>query len=348
MEHTTQKKLATMAELNTSRRRKALADALAGVLGSLVALWTFYPIDVVKINRQAGSDKTRRVDLFRGIGIKSLHTMSSSFAYFFLYSWILSWWNHRRTAGKAAKMSAISRLSLSAIAAMANVVLTLPLDVLAAQQQTSATRKKPQDDQEDTQSTESDHDNEDDDEVYFDSTQEELLGEHHVTPQPQQKRCHGRNGSLRLERQPENRGRRSLWRGLWPSLLLCSNPSIHYTVFDVLKSELLSSRSKKDLSMMEAFMMGLVAKLCATLATYPLIRAKVMLMVTAAPDSSLLRCLVHEYKKEGWKGLYRGCNLQIVHTVLKSALMMMVRERITRTTHRLLLEKTTTTTKATI
>jgi len=149
-----------------------------------------------------------------------------------------------------------------------------------------------------------------------------------------------------------------LWRGLWPSLLLCSNPSIHYTVFDFLKTRVLSARRQcskihdtNNLTMAEAFLVGLVAKLVATLITYPLIRAKIMLMVNpdAAEDidedddegtsssSSLWGCLRQQYQHAGFRGLYKGCSMQVLHTVLKSALLMMVRERVTRTTHRFLL-----------
>ena len=52
---------------------------------------------------------------------------------------------------------------------------------------------------------------------------------------------------------------------------------------------------------------------------------------------TMTRILVNTYQKEGIAGLYKGCNLQLLHTLLKSALLMMVRERITSTTQRLIL-----------
>ena len=192
----------------------------------------------------------------------------------------------------------------------------------------------------------------------------------------------------------------SLWSGLVPSLLLCTNPSIHFTVFDTLKSSILQRRSaaasrsvegsKGDeprLSMGEALFIGLLAKFAATIATYPLIRAKVMLMCTGKGTSiqnekttdedrynfrrgdttlnfggrvydknggsgtetvssegreagpNLWGVLCSIYKNEGVPGLYRGCNLQLIHTLLKSALLMMVRERITVTTRRMILNR---------
>ena len=191
----------------------------------------------------------------------------------------------------------------------------------------------------------------------------------------------------------------SLWSGLVPSLLLCTNPSIHFTVFDTLKSSILKRKSaaasrsaegaKGDeprLTMGEAFSIGLLAKFAATIATYPLIRAKVMLMCNGKGTSiqreestdeerynfrrgdttlnfggrvydknagsgrgavssegreagpNLWGVLCSIYKNEGVPGLYRGCNLQLIHTLLKSALLMMVRERITVTIRRMILK----------
>ena len=206
-------------------------------------------------------------------------------------------------------------------------------------------------------------------------------------------------GTLSPRQKHDLRSIASLWSGLVPSLLLCTNPSIHFTVFDTLKSSILQRKSaaasrsaegaKGDeprLSMGEAFFIGLLAKFAATIATYPLIRAKVMLMCNGKGTSiqreessneerynfrrgdttlnfggrvydknagsgtetvtsegteagpNLWGVLCSIYKNEGVLGLYRGCNLQLIHTLLKSALLMMVRERITVTTRRMILK----------
>ena len=141
-----------------------------------------------------------------------------------------------------------------------------------------------------------------------------------------------------------------LWSGIKPSLLLCSNPSIHFTVFDSLKDIVLRHKSRVAssesvrLSMGEAFCIGIIAKFAATIATYPLIRAKVMLMVAKKKETSnctelennMLGLLRDMFQKGGRRELYKGCSLQLVHTLLKSALLMMARERITVTTRRLI------------
>jgi hypothetical protein len=88
--------------------------------------------------------------------------------------------------------------------------------------------------------------------------------------------------------------------------------------------------------MSQSFVLGLVSKFVATIVTYQLIRAKVILMVTS--ETSMVSPLIRSYKDEGGiKGLYKGCDWQLIHTLLKSALMMMVHESITKQTLRLVL-----------
>jgi hypothetical protein len=189
-----------------------------------------------------------------------------------------------------------------------------------------------------------------------------------------------RNGTqaLRSSSPPSRPARRlaGLWSGLLPSVLLCANPAIHYTAYDALKDRVLrraaaakdwsasarrsasggpDGRSPRpELTMPQAFLLGVIAKLAATLATYPLIRAKVLLMVGQTPpsttgrvgdsagsslasSSSLWRCLRDDYRLNGiLRGWYAGCGVQLGHAVLKSALMMMAKERLTRTVRTLL------------
>jgi hypothetical protein len=352
------------------RRRKAVADAMAGLVGSLVALWTFYPLDVIKTHLQADISLPSGRQLYRGVGSKTLHCASSSFVYFYLYSYITTWWTQRRSSGtkkSGDKLSTVARLALSAIAAMLNTAITLPLDVISSQHQTSSSSSSVREDDNTNKITNKEQrlgtvvdeegddaaavavavaDDDDDDEnasEFFDTEQETDEEEKNndedgeqpdssIIPSPPQTSSSSNNTTLS-----------SLWKGLVPSLLLCTNPSIHYTVFDLLKSNLLEGRTKQNLTLSEAFVMGLIAKLTATLLTYPLIRAKVLLMVMSNNSnnnsSSLLGSLIREYKQNGIRGLYRGCNLQLAHTILKSALLMMVRERITATTLKLMLLK---------
>mmetsp|Transcript_17952 Transcript_17952/g.20749 ORF Transcript_17952/g.20749 Transcript_17952/m.20749 type:complete len:492 (-) Transcript_17952:68-1543(-) len=483
----------------SSSTKSALADATAGVAGSLVAMLAFYPIDVLKTNLQADStrsatrlttedgdearddshfNRTFLKSLFRGIHYKALHTVTSSFAYFFIYSYIKS--RHQvylsnkihssKTRTKSTTPSTTSRLLLSAISAMINSTLTLPLDVLAARSQTSSLststssvsskgeslrqiigggrsgttaettvtissdkyrtpninhntnfkRKKEQIEEKKEQFAIMDH-------VWYEthqSTQDmKKMNDIYV----KNNNCHidtniksnaklssstltlktsNRSSSLQQQQQHQTQiysikslnqngekeeqnikvqnkpcknisDWKSLWCGLKPALLLCSNPAINFTIFDMCKDRLTTSNDNSttsdlnQISMMEAFIIGLIAKFTATIATYPLIRAKVMLMVSknlkdqrvqknviekkekdesssssktdcdnknidSKKHDSLMKILYDIFQKEGVPGLYKGCGLQLIHTMLKSALLMMVREKIAITTKRLI------------
>jgi len=168
-----------------------------------------------------------------------------------------------------------------------------------------------------------------------------------------------------------------LWKGLVPALLLCTNPAIHYTVYDVCKAHVVRYKRTRTkpaapsqvLSVTEAFLVGLVAKFVATILTYPLIRAKILLMLERDDDdeddageyeddddeneneedpkrkhraanvrpssSSSIRALwvvlhrMYATPNAGVvHGLYKGCGWQLLQTMLKSALMMTLRERL--------------------
>ena len=291
------KKKPSMSKKSSAANTKALADALSGVGAALVALWVFYPIDVWKTHIQAGKKPPplRRM-MSSGLQTKSLHTASSSFFYFYLYSWILSSWT-ARIPTSSKKMSVSTRLLLSAVAAMLNTCLTLPLDVLSARHQTASPESN----------------------------------KNHYQPESEDMEKSGNEpDSLTRQYLRQLFGESGLWKGLKPSLILCSNPAINYTVFDTVKSRYTAGRTRNSLSSVEAFLLGLFSKFVATMATYPLIRAKVMLMVTS--QSSMYQCLQETYKENGVRGLYEGCDLQLLHTLLKSALLMTIRERISEVT----------------
>ena len=58
-------------------RTKALADAAAGVVGSLVSVLTFYPVDVWKTSVQADAAVPKSLLQTRGLSMKVAHTVVS-------------------------------------------------------------------------------------------------------------------------------------------------------------------------------------------------------------------------------------------------------------------------------
>ena len=173
----------------------------------------------------------------------------------------------------SGKLSTFERvLVLSAMAALLTTAITLPLDVISSQHQTTG---------------EFDDDDDDDDYSHRDNGNRNHMstideGDEEIRPtnqslesgtdsvEEENKVDTNETDSVFPPASPPSRSLSSdnvasLWRGLVPSLLLCSNPSIHYTVFDLLKSNLLERRSNKKLiSMPESFAINLVSKLTAT------------------------------------------------------------------------------------
>lgn len=68
------------------------------------------------------------------------------------------------------------------------------------------------------------------------------------------------------------------WHGLLPALILTSNPAINYACYDALKAVVPIPPGKKRHGPREMFVIGMLSKFVATVITYPLIRAKVMMM----------------------------------------------------------------------
>merc|ERR1712151_1368852 len=149
----------------------------------------------------------------------------------------------------------------------------------------------------------------------------------------------------------------SLWSGIGPSIILCSNPAIHYTFYDVMKLYALQQRKTKSekLSMNEAFCIGFLAKLLATIVTYPFIRTKVILMAGSTHTKGQIQKQQEQSSNNDnsikqkynlilksipflriLSNIYKGCMMQIMHTALKSAIVMMMKERVSSKVHAIL------------
>lgn len=137
---------------------------------------------------------------------------------------------------------------------------------------------------------------------------------------------------------------RDMYSGLTPALLLCANPAIHYTIYDYMKLKILNRRlnvrnhaaismatstdppppplargrltyddlDSHHLSSQQAFLVGIAAKAVATFVTFPLLRAKVLMMtgngtlemeslnenITASPDNGNICAAAAQRKDE--------------------------------------------------
>lgn len=299
---------------------ESVAEATSGAVGALVSTTILYPLDTCKTKYQAEvraknlqkyrniSDvfweaiSTRQVlSLYQGLGTKNLQSFISQFIYFYGYSFFKRMYLQK--TGKKT-IGAKANLIVAAAAGACTVVVTQPLDIASSKMQTSEFGKS--------------------------------------------------KGLLKTLSE-------STWTeafdGLAISLLLTSNPSIQYTVFDQLKQKLLKKKmsqttgatsSPEALSAFSAFLLGAVSKCVATILTYPAIRCKVMIQAAESDEDgkdeadkkskkTISGALYAIWKREGPLGFFKGLEAQILKTVLSSALHLMIKEKITKTTWIILL-----------
>ncbi|OBT78408.1 hypothetical protein VF21_02174 [Pseudogymnoascus sp. 05NY08] len=123
-----------------------------------------------------------------------------------------------------------------------------------------------------------------------------------------------------------------LWRGLKASLVLVVNPAITYGAYQRLKDVMYPG--KANLRPMEAFLLGAMSKSLATIATQPLIVAKVGLQSKPPPSrqgkpfKSFVEVMEFIVKNEGLLGLFKGIGPQITKGLLVQGLLMMTKERM--------------------
>lgn len=144
-------------------------------------------------------------------------------------------------------------------------------------------------------------------------------------------------------------GLRGFWRGIVPSLLLVVNPAIQYMLYEWMIASVLRSKAVRGaargggkaaapavlkMSAGETFLVGALSKIGATIATYPMIVVKARLQAVNKEThedmqySSTWHAMRRIYTDEGMHGYFKGMNAKIVQTALSAALMLMIRERV--------------------
>ncbi|KAH6604090.1 hypothetical protein Trco_007536 [Trichoderma cornu-damae] len=122
-----------------------------------------------------------------------------------------------------------------------------------------------------------------------------------------------------------------LWRGLKASLVLVVNPAITYGAYERLKDVFFHGKTK--LKPWEAFLLGAMSKALATIATQPLIVAKVGLQSKPPPArkgkpfGSFVEVMRFIIQHEGIQGLFKGIGPQILKGLLVQGILMMTKEK---------------------
>ncbi|GAB2247905.1 hypothetical protein Droror1_Dr00007787 [Drosera rotundifolia] len=299
---------------------ESLTEATSGAVGALVSTTILYPLDTCKTKYQAEARspdqqkyrnltdvlweaiRDRQVlSLYQGLGTKNLQSFISQFIYFYGYSFF------KRLYLKKSGLKSIdtkANLIIAAAAGACTCIITQPLDTASSRMQTSEFGK-----------------------------------------------------SKGLWKTLSERTWSDAFDGLGISLLLTSNPSIQYTVFDQLKQKLLLRKgsngtgpgsSPEALSAFAAFVLGALSKSIATCLTYPLIRCKVVIQAADSDEDgnqgnsrkshkTISSVSSSIWRSEGIPGFFKGLQAQILKTVLSSALLLMIKEKISKTTWVLML-----------
>ncbi|KAF9618855.1 hypothetical protein IFM89_002723 [Coptis chinensis] len=345
---------------------ESLTEATSGAVGSLLSTTILYPLDTCKTKYQAevrshGQQRYKKLSdvlweaissrqvlsLYQGLGTKNLQSFISSFLYFYGYSYFKRMyveWNGNKNIGTKAN------LIIAAAAGACTVIVTHPLDTVSSRMQTSAFGKSKGLLQSFKESTWSEA---------YDGLGISLLLTSNPSIQPRVTsflysavRAKYKAGNATEDKQ--------IYLGVagfFASFRVrhCYGPSLDsskYTAFDQLKRKLLSRKkrskigaesSPEELSAFSAFVLGAVSKSIATCLTYPAIRCKVTIQ-SADPDDgetqeaprkppkTIMGAIYTIWRREGLLGFYKGLQAQILKTVLSSALLLMIKEKITRST----------------
>ncbi|GAV63170.1 Mito_carr domain-containing protein [Cephalotus follicularis] len=298
---------------------ESISEATSGAIGSLLSTTILYPLDTCKTRYQAearahGQQKYRNLSdvfwealssgkvlsLYQGLGTKNLQSFIAQFVYFYGYSYFKKLYLEK---SGSQSIGTKANLIIAAAAGACTAIVIQPLDTASSRMQTSAFGK-----------------------------------------------------SKGLWKTLSEGNWSDAFDGLGISLLLTTNPAIQYTVFDQLKQRIVKRNQKKAakgsspeaLSAFSAFVLGAISKSIATFLTYPAIRCKVVIQAADPNDDETKKALPKSrktvprvmyaiWRREGALGFFKGLHAQILKTVLSSALLLMIKEKITATTWVLML-----------
>ncbi|KAK9283304.1 hypothetical protein L1049_011542 [Liquidambar formosana] len=148
------------------------------------------------------------------------------------------------------------------------------------------------------------------------------------------------------------------WKGVFPTLIMVSNPSIQFMLYETLLKKLkerraLSKKAGGGVTAFEIFLLGAVAKLGATVVTYPLLVVKARLQAKQVSDGDkrhhykgTFDAIMKMIRYEGFYGFYKGMSTKIVQSVLAAAVLFMIKEELVKGARLLLMKDTINTVRS--
>jgi solute carrier family 25 (peroxisomal adenine nucleotide transporter), member 17 len=283
---------------------EAFVHAVSGTAGGSISMTLFYPLDVIRTHQQVGKESI--MSLLKEEGISSMYKglapviaslAASNFVYFYTNN--LFKVLVRKFSGEKT-VTVAQNLLVASLAGVVNVMTTCPMWV-------ANTRLKLQ------------------------SSKQNTLQE----SQNKQVPYTGLIDCMRRIYKEE--GVQALWNGAGSSLMLVSNPTIHFVVYDKVKS-IIDRRVKADgrkyLSSFEIFLTGAIAKALATIFTYPIqvaqSRQRANKDKSGSTFANTFKILADIFKIDGVLGWFVGMNAKLVQTILTAAFQFLCYEQIQR------------------
>jgi len=282
---------------------EAFVHAVSGTAGGSISMTLFYPLDVIRTHQQVGHDSIFALVKEEGIGslYKGLAPVIASLAasnFVYFYTNNLLKVLVRKFTGEKS-VSVAQNLLVASLAGVVNVMTTCPMWV-------ANTRLKLQ------------------------SSKQNSESQNKQVPYTGLFDCMYR---IYLEE-----GVQALWNGAGSSLMLVSNPTIHFVVYDKVKS-IIDRRVKADgrkyLSSFEIFLTGAIAKALATILTYPVqvaqSRQRANRDRSGSTFGNTFKILADIFAKDGFLGWFVGMNAKLIQTILTAAFQFLCYEQIQRT-----------------
>ncbi|KAF7727039.1 hypothetical protein EC973_008086 [Apophysomyces ossiformis] len=136
------------------------------------------------------------------------------------------------------------------------------------------------------------------------------------------------------------RGVSGFWTGYRASMILVSNPSITYFVFEKFKAFYMRANRKSGLSSLEIFFISAIAKSIATMVTYPFIFVRTSMVasskgdekgkapITEKPKKGMRDILKDTIERDGVVGIYKGMRAQIIKGFFNQGIMYMIKDYV--------------------
>lgn len=316
----------------------ALINGLAGAGGGIIAQLITYPLQTVNTRQQTERDPSKKKSkhgtialmcqvvkkegwsrLYGGLTPSLVGTAASQGVYYYFYQIFrteaeaMALDRRKRGVGDGS-VGMLSSLVVAALSGCVNVLLTNPIWVVVTRMQTHKKASK---------------------KLHHRPGPSNQDGEVSVGIQT---RSYGTGNAI--EEVYGEAGVWGFWKGVLPTLIMVSNPSLQFMLYETMLKKLKERRASRKngqngITAIEVFFLGAIAKLGATVVTYPLLVVKSRLQAKQATGvdqrhhyKGTLDAITKMFQYEGFSGFYNGMNTKIVQSVLGAAILFMIKEEL--------------------